>query len=110
MKQLNLEQVVLLAPPAMLTTELGVWVATRLCASFAAQLAGLQVIAIFLMNLKQQLQKSRLNTAPTKSCIYQSQGIGMLGVCFRVCLCGGGVVMVPLQMLFQRKYQGCRAH
>lgn len=102
MKQLNLEQVVLLAPPAMLTTELGVWVATRLPSQvLLLSFAALQVTAIFLMNLKQQLQKSQLNATTTKSRIYQSEGIGILaGVLSGLFGVGGGVVMVPLQMLF----------
>ncbi|MBD2102868.1 sulfite exporter TauE/SafE family protein [Leptolyngbya sp. FACHB-261] len=135
--QLNLERVVLLAPPAMLTTELGVWLANTLPAGvLLLSFAALQVLTIFLMDFKQRLQKLpkisdplTLTTTPVVSNqsfqssvasggvglmqavssdpemaetqIYQSQGIGLLaGVLSGLFGVGGGVVMVPLQMLF----------
>lgn len=142
MKQLDLTKVILLAPPAMLTTELGVWVANILpprilLLSFAI----LQIVAVYLIDLKRKLQKSkppqesrqvaiahsmqrgefstRLSMSPSlsvsvsdtaaesnvgsdfQSSLYQTQSIGvMAGILSGLFGVGGGMVMVPLQMLF----------
>ncbi|MCG8367851.1 MAG: sulfite exporter TauE/SafE family protein [Pseudanabaenales cyanobacterium] len=127
MKQLNVERVTLLTPPAMLMSEVGVWIsnhipATWLLVSFAA----LQISAIFLIRLKHTLKRSApqpifaipgvasgnrdsstlksevLSTAiPHRVWIFQIQAIGVLaGLLAGVFGVGGGIVMVPLQMLF----------
>lgn len=109
MKTLKIESVSLLTFPAMLTTQIGVGIATAipskmLLLSFAA----LQLAAIALMNLKNQLQKNertaknnldRSTTAPSIP-IIKTQGIGLVaGVLSGLFGVGGGIVMVPLQVL-----------
>jgi len=66
------------------------------CASFAAQAFASH--SHFSNESQQQLQILGL-TPLQPSRIYQSQGIGMLAGAFGSVWCGGGVVMVPLQML-----------
>jgi uncharacterized protein len=133
MKMVNLERVALLSFPAMLTTELGVWLANRLPAEILLiSFAALQIGAIYLIDLKQrlkrraklvkprqmlpsgdqsyaypqsyrtvQLQPQQTEAIATDPRILPSQGIGLLaGGLSGLFGVGGGIVMVPLQMLF----------
>lgn len=125
-KHLNLEQVALLVPPAMLTAELGVWAAnvlpsTVILVGFSTTL----VATTFLMNLKRKLVKQQVcapepvpvavggnasdfdarmdygEAIQLRPRIIQTQLIGLLaGVMSGLLGAGGGAVMVPLQMLF----------
>ncbi|MDJ0704294.1 MAG: sulfite exporter TauE/SafE family protein [Leptolyngbyaceae cyanobacterium MO_188.B28] len=130
MKQLNIERVALLTPPAMLMSEVGVWISNHLPSTLLLiSFATLQVCAIFITRLKRQLKRSgppifavsggvtgdcessalkndNLSTAVTatvtsKVLIFQIQAIGLLaGLLAGLFGVGGGIVMVPLQMLF----------
>jgi uncharacterized protein len=98
--QLHLERVALLAPTAMLATELGVWIANSLpSALLLLGFAILQALTIYLMSLKSQLAKRQ--SSSNRVGIYQSEAIGLVaGVLSGLFGVGGGVVMTPLQMLF----------
>ncbi|HEY9619496.1 MAG TPA: sulfite exporter TauE/SafE family protein [Crinalium sp.] len=131
MKFIDPERVALLAFPAMLSTELGVWLANLLPAEILLiSFAALQIGAIYLIDLKQRLKRKHrvihpanqlppdtgyssasteygpLHTqAPSKPVvdpkILPTQGIGLLaGALSGLFGVGGGIVMVPLQMLF----------
>ena len=135
MKQLNLERVALITPPAMLISELGVWISNHLPAKLLLiSFAALQIGAIFLTRLKRQLNRSEAQPIfaipdvspsgktsstlksealkseapfadiPQRVLIFQTQGIGMLaGLLAGLFGVGGGIVMVPLQMLLLRE-------
>lgn len=136
MGHLKLERVALLAPPAMLATELGVWISNKLPESWLLiSFALLQLASIYLITLKRKLKRSPApveaparsvksmarsqtmarvgksspsrQTAPVASVqpdqqeVFPTQGIGLLaGVLSGIFGVGGGIVMVPLQMLF----------
>jgi uncharacterized protein len=133
MKFIDPERVALLSFPAMLTTELGVWLANRLPAEvLLICFAALQVGAIYLIDLKQRLKRKskrvdpdhmlpagqdsysysnsygtlQTQTQPAEAIaadprILPTQGIGLLaGALSGLFGVGGGIVMVPLQMLF----------
>ena len=101
-QSLNVRLVILLAIPAMLSVGIGVAVATRIPENYLLfGFAGLQLVAIYLINWKKKLARSQ-PTKTTKSfslpkvaSIGFSAGIlsGLFGV-------GGGVIMVPLQRAF----------
>ena len=64
MKSLTIETVSLLTFPAMLTTEIGVAIANALPSKWLLlSFAGLQIAAIWLMNLKNKLQKHERKAA-----------------------------------------------
>ncbi|WP_339378300.1 sulfite exporter TauE/SafE family protein [Calothrix sp. NIES-2100] len=109
MKSLKLETVSLLTFPAMLTTEIGVSIARALPSKWLLlSFAALQITAIWLINFKNKLQKDEKKAAKIES--YQSpgdstpilitQGIGLIaGILSGLFGVGGGIVMVPLQVL-----------
>ncbi|MGF1495352.1 MAG: sulfite exporter TauE/SafE family protein [Elainellaceae cyanobacterium] len=128
--RLNLERVAILAPPAMLTTELGVWLANALPPNLLLiSFAALQVLAIYLVGLKQELKAAvpaqasvgvltgysnsgkgpalpvskgdRPSHSLNTSDLFKTQGVGLVaGVLSGLFGVGGGIIMVPLQMLF----------
>lgn len=114
MKSLNIETVSLLTLPAMLTTEIGVSIARALPSKWLLlSFSALQITAIWLINLKNELQKdekksatanstelSQLPVNSTAAPILKTQGIGLVaGVLSGLFGVGGGIVMVPLQVL-----------
>jgi uncharacterized protein len=109
MNLLKIEAVLLLTFPAMLTTEIGVGIANALPSKWLLlSFAGLQITAIWLINLKMQLQQEKKKTAKIElsqsnvnsTPILKTQGIGLIaGVLSGLFGVGGGIVMVPLQVL-----------
>ncbi|MFM7449675.1 MAG: sulfite exporter TauE/SafE family protein [Leptolyngbyaceae cyanobacterium] len=102
--QLNLSYALGLALFGMPTAQLGAWLADRLPEAWLAfGFAGLMLLTIYFMNLKQTLQQT---TAINPVAIPPRQilpviGIGLLaGLLSGLFGIGGGAVMVPLQMLF----------
>lgn len=110
--KLQLNRVITLAIPAMLSSVIGVALANRLPGPLLLlSFAILQFAAIFLIDFKRQLQrKENLNSndlfpeQPDNPLLIQSTGIGLLaGVLAGLFGVGGGIVMVPLQMLFLKE-------
>lgn len=102
--QLNLPYALGLALFGMPTAQLGAWLADRLPEAWLAfGFAGLMLLTIYFMNLKQTLQQTtatNLLPAPPRQ-ILPVIGIGLLaGLLSGLFGIGGGAVMVPLQMLF----------
>ena len=110
MKSLKLETVSLLTFPAMLTTEIGVSIARALPSKWLLlSFSALQITAIGLINLKNKLQKDDQKAAKIEfyqspgdsTSILKTQGIGLIaGILSGLFGVGGGIVMVPLQILF----------
>ncbi|MBD2385400.1 sulfite exporter TauE/SafE family protein [Cylindrospermum sp. FACHB-282] len=110
MNAFKIETVSLLTFPAMLTTEIGVGIANALPSKWLLlSFAGLQIAAIWLINLKNKLQKVEKkaaeielpqSTVNSTMPILKTQGIGLIaGVLSGLFGVGGGIVMVPLQVL-----------
>ena len=116
-KKLQLSRVMVLAIPAMLSSAIGVTIANRLPAQgLLLSFAALQLAAIFLIGFKRKLQQRQSRhesnaqslsqtKQPRSFFLLQSSSIGCLaGVLAGLFGVGGGIVMVPLQVLFLREY------
>ena len=102
MGYLNFQRVILLGIPAIITAQFGVIVANSipefvLLTAFACLL----VFNIFLSNLRRQLVKTSHQSSEARlsekfACLFTGGIAGFLAGLFGI---GGGVIMVPLQML-----------
>ncbi len=104
--ELNWRVSLLLAGFGIFTAQLGAWLADRLPdAGLSLAFAGLLLLTLYLMQLRQRLQKTQSVACPanvqTQSVrVLPTAGIGLLaGLLSGLFGVGGGVVMVPLQML-----------
>ncbi len=103
--ELNWQVSLLLAGFGILTAQLGAWLANRLPdALLSLAFAGLLLVTLYLMHLRQRLQREKPDPAahsPSSIRVAPTAGIGLLaGLLSGLFGVGGGVVMVPLQMLF----------
>ena len=106
MGYLDFQRVILLGIPALITTQFGVLVANRipefiLLTAFACML----IFNIFLSNLRRQLvttphQGSEVRLSEKVACLLTGVIVGFLAGLFGI---GGGVIMVPLQMLLLKE-------
>ncbi len=117
-KQLQLLPVVTLSLPAMLSSFIGVTIAGLLPdRGLLLSFAGLQVVAIFLIDFKRQLQQPPQSpetpslqtpdqppSSTHTSKLIHTSSIGILaGILAGLFGVGGGIIMVPLQMLFLKQ-------
>jgi len=102
--ELNWRVSLLLAVFGILTAQLGAWLANRLPdAGLSLAFAVLLLITLYLMQLRLRLQRQQgtTETRPSTIQIQPTISIGLLaGLLSGLFGVGGGVVMVPLQMLF----------
>jgi uncharacterized protein len=113
--ELNWRVSLLLATFGIVTAQVGAWLGDRIAdAWLSVAFAALLLITIYLMHLRQQLQRqqahlgkqlavadSRPDSMPNSIQFLPTAGIGLLaGLLSGLFGVGGGVVMVPLQMLF----------
>lgn len=105
--ELNWRVSLLLAVFGILTAQVGAWLGNQIAdALLSVAFAVLLLVTIYLMNLRQKLQQQSTptNKQPVASASIQflpTAGIGLVaGLLSGLFGVGGGVVMVPLQMLF----------
>jgi hypothetical protein len=111
-KSLNWPVSLVLALFGVITAQLGAWLGDRLPdAGLSLAFAALLLITIYMMNLRQKLKRTHPTSESVKSegpkptasqvALAPTAGIGLLaGILSGLFGVGGGVVMVPLQMLF----------
>ncbi len=102
MGKLDLRRVLALGLPALVTAQLGVWLANQLDQHAPALLLvafGLMLLLnIYLMDLRKQLVETAI--APTVSPAIARVGTGSIaGIMAGLFGVGGGVIMVPLQLV-----------
>lgn len=108
--ELNWRVSLVLAGFGVVTAQVGAWLGNRLPdAWLSIAFAVLLIITIYLMNLRQRLQRQQNRIAAEHDQFKSSHavrwtptaGIGLLaGILSGLFGVGGGVIMVPLQMLF----------
>ncbi|HAC63025.1 MAG TPA: permease [Cyanothece sp. UBA12306] len=102
MGYLDLQRIGLLGFPSLITVQFGVYVANLLPSRILLTAFGiLLIINLFLGNLRQYLAKEKksqnsFNISPTIARLGTGGTVGFLAGLFGI---GGGVIMVPLQML-----------
>ncbi len=100
MGYLDLRRVILLAFPALITAQIGVYIADRLPAHLLlTAFAVFLIINIYLGNLRRKLTTNQLSDnpqiSPMLARLATGGAAGLLAGLFGI---GGGVIMVPLQM------------
>jgi hypothetical protein len=102
MGYLNFRKVTYLAIPSLITAQIGVYLASRIPGYLLLTAFGfLLLLNIYLANLRRQINKRKESTNvskinPVAARILTGSTAGILAGLFGV---GGGVIMVPLQML-----------
>ncbi|WP_019504007.1 sulfite exporter TauE/SafE family protein [Pleurocapsa sp. PCC 7319] len=101
-KYLNTKLVILLAIPAMLSVGIGVAIANQISENHLLYgFAGLQLVAIYLINLRRNLARAHSATTTQSVSLPKVTSIGLLaGILSGLFGVGGGIVMVPLQRTF----------
>jgi uncharacterized protein len=102
MGELNWRVSLILAAFGIFTAQAGAWLGDRVAdQGLSLAFAGLLLLTIYLMNLRQSLKKRQSPTADLSVRFVPTAGIGLVaGLLSGLFGVGGGLVMVPLQMLF----------